>query len=220
MLGGYSSVSELFRLPEWQKEATALVHGSFGERSPFGSRFPESMFPDVPETATEQVRTCGFRRKSSSLDKAPKIRDSARLNSFESFLVTLTSISSETWEIYSWGISGSSVSSDWLFLVFSGLSLETTANFRLILKVAMVLREKICQLWRLNLSSILYNKSVNLLIWRSERGFNEYKQLMISNPVQYRKVTIYIILILLSFFLLIPFLGGKRNCLHAKSRYN
>ena len=56
---------------------------------------------DVPGTATEQVRLCGFKRNSSSFDKAPKMRDSVLLNSFESFLVTLPSISSETWEIES-----------------------------------------------------------------------------------------------------------------------
>ena len=45
------------------------------------------LFLDVPETATEQVRTCGFRRNSSSLAKAPKMRDFVRLNSFEGFFV-------------------------------------------------------------------------------------------------------------------------------------
>ena len=81
----YSSTSELFRLPEWLEETIASGQGSFGERSPLGSRFPESLFLDVPGKATEQVRTCGFRRNSSSWDRAPKIRDSVRLNSFESF---------------------------------------------------------------------------------------------------------------------------------------
>ena len=57
-----------------------------------GSGFSESLLLDVPGTATERVRICGFRRNSSSFDKAPKIRDSVRLNSFESFLVTLPSI--------------------------------------------------------------------------------------------------------------------------------
>ena len=104
----------------------------------------------VRGTDTEQVRTCGFRRKSSSSDKAPKKRDSVRLNSFESFLVTLPSISSETWEMYSWAISGSSVFCDWPFFVFSGVSLETAANFLLVLKVAMILGENFCHLWRLN----------------------------------------------------------------------
>ena len=80
-----SSSSELFGLPEWWEENTTSGQGSFKERSPVGFQFSESSFLDVPGTATEQVRTCGFRRNSSSLDKAPKIRDSVRLNSFESF---------------------------------------------------------------------------------------------------------------------------------------
>ena len=37
--------------------------------------------------------------------------------------------------------------------------------------------------------------------------------------LQFRKATIYIIIIVLSFLLFIPFLGGKHNCLHARSRY-
>ena len=92
MLWGASSSSERFRLPEWVEESISLGQGSFRERSPVGSRFSESLFLDVPGTAMEQVRTCGFRRNSSSLDKAPKIRDSVRLNSFESLLLTLPSI--------------------------------------------------------------------------------------------------------------------------------
>ena len=141
-----SSSSESFRLPEWWEENTASRQGSFRERSPKGSRLAESLFLDVPGTAAEQVRTCGFRRNSSSLDKAPKIRDSVRLNSFESLLVTLPSVSSETWEIYSWAISGSIVFRDRVFFVFSGISLETTANFLLSLKVAMIMRDKFSQL--------------------------------------------------------------------------
>ena len=149
---GYSSTSELFRLSEWWEEIIASGQGSFGERSPLGSWFPESLSLVVSGTATEQVRTCGFRRNSSSLDRAPKIRDSVRLNSFESFLVTFPSISSETWETYSWAISGSSEFCDWLFLVFSCVSFETAANFLLFLKVAMILRQKFCQQSRLNWS--------------------------------------------------------------------
>ena len=62
------------------------------------SRFSPLVFLDVPGTAKEKVRTCGFRRNSSSFDKAPKIRDFVLLNSLASFLVTFSSISSETWE--------------------------------------------------------------------------------------------------------------------------
>ena len=80
------------------------------------------------------------------------MRDSVRLNSLENFLMNLPSISSKTWEMYSWAIPGSSMFCDLLFLVFSGVFLETAANFFLFFKVAMILREKFCQLWRLNWS--------------------------------------------------------------------
>ena len=98
-LWGLVSASGLLIRPEWRKEYPTSGQGSSEKRSPVVSRFSELLFLDVPGTATEQVRTCGFRRNSSSLDKAPKIRDSVLLNSFESFLVTLPSISSETWEL-------------------------------------------------------------------------------------------------------------------------
>ena len=116
---------------------TGVVEGTI----PSGFPVFESLFLDVPGTATDQVRTCGLRRNSSSLEKAPKICGSVRLNSFESFLVTLRSISSETWEMYFWAISGSSVFFDWLFLVFSGVSIKTATNFLLFLEAAMMLRE-------------------------------------------------------------------------------
>ena len=157
-LWGYYSTSELFRFPEWWEEIFTSVQGSFGERSLLSSRFAESLLLDIPGTATEQVRTRGFRRKSSRFDRAPKTRDFVLLNSFESFLVTLPSISSEIWQMHSWAISGSSVFCDWLFLVFSGVSLETAAKFFLFLRVTMILREKFCQQWRLNWSFLLLTK--------------------------------------------------------------
>ena len=145
-----SSCSEPFRLLVWQTENTTSVQGLSRERSPMGSRFSELLIMDVTGTATEQVRTCGFRKNSPSLDKAPKMRDSVRLCSWESFLETLRSFSLKTWAMYSSAIPGSSVFCDRLFLVFSGVSLETAANFLLFLNVAMILKEKLCQLRRLN----------------------------------------------------------------------
>ena len=56
------------------------------------SRFPIFwvLFPwIIREQLGNKFGTCGFRRKSPSLDKAAKMRDSVRLNSLESFLVTL-----------------------------------------------------------------------------------------------------------------------------------
>ena len=112
--------------------------------------------------------------------------DSVRLNSLESFSVNLPSISSETWAMYSSAIPGSSVFCDWLFLVFSGVSIETACNFLLFLNVAMILREKLCQLWRLNWFLNFVTKMSISSIMR-EKDLNKSKQLMISNWVQYRK---------------------------------
>ena len=127
--------------------------------------------------------------KIIKFSKAPKIRDYIRLNSVESFLVTLTSISSKTWEIHSWTIFGSSVFRDWLFFVFSGISLETAANFLKLLKVDVILRKKFCQLWRLNWSFTFHNRSVDLLLlWG--KSFNEDKTVNGFNKwVQYQKAT-------------------------------
>ena len=47
-----------------------------------GSQFSELLFLGVPGTATEQVRTGGFRRNSSILDEAPKVRDSEIFRTF------------------------------------------------------------------------------------------------------------------------------------------
>ena len=139
-----SSCSESFILLVWQVEKTTSIQGSSRERSPVGSRFSEFLFLRVPVTATEQVRTCGFRRNSSSLDKAPKMREFVRLNFWGSYLVTLPSKSSETCVMYSSAIPGLSVFCGWLFLVISGVSLEVTANFLLFLSVAMIRRETLC----------------------------------------------------------------------------
>ena len=158
IMWGYFSTSELFRFREWWEQILTSGQGLFGERSLLSSRFPESLFLDVPGTATEQVWTCGF-RWSSSFDRALKMRDTVLLNSFESFLVTLPLISSKTWEMSSWEVSGSSVFCDYLFLVFSGVSLETAASFLLFLTVAMILRETFCQQWRVNWTFLLLAKS-------------------------------------------------------------
>ena len=75
-----------------------------------------------------------FRRNSSKLDRVHKMRDSVLLYSWDSFLVTLPSISSESCVIYSSLILGTDVFRDWPFLGFSScVSLVTAANFRLFL---------------------------------------------------------------------------------------
>ena len=126
-----------------QAENTTSGQGLFKKWSPAGSRFSELLFLDVPGTYTEQVRICGFRINSSSLDKTPKMRDYVRLNSWESFLVTLPSTPSETWVMYSSAIPGLGVCCDWFFLIFSGVFLENAAKFLFFLNVAIILREKL-----------------------------------------------------------------------------
>ena len=130
--------------------------------------------------------------------------DSVRLNPSESFLVTLSSISSETWEMYCWATPGSSAFCDWVFLVFSGVSLETATNFLLFLKIAMILRKKFCQLWRLNWFFQIYYRSVDLLLlWG--KSFKEGKQLTFPKTSVIPKAIIYLIIIALSFLPFTPF---------------
>ena len=96
------------------------------------------------------------------------MHDSVRQKSLESLLVTLPSISSETWAMHSSDITGSSVLYDWLFLVLAGVSLETAANFLSILNVAMIPREKLSQLWRLIWFFKLVTKNVNLFYFEAK----------------------------------------------------
>ena len=166
------SCSESFRLLEWQAENLALGQGPSREQYPVGSRFSELLFLYVPGTATEQVRTCGFRRKTSSLDKALEIHQSVQLNSREVFSRTISSISWEIWVIYSSTIPVLSVFCDWLFLVFSGVNRGTAANFLLFLNVAITLREKLCKLWKLNWFFTLLTKKVDLLCYEG-KGFQQ-----------------------------------------------
>ena len=81
--------------------------------------------PGCSGTVPECVRICWFKRNSSNLDRVPKMRDSVLLNSWDSFLLTLPSISSESCVIYSSLILGTDVFRDWpvpkiFLLYFSG----------------------------------------------------------------------------------------------------
>ena len=106
-----------------------------------GSRFSELMLLDVPGTATEQVRTCGFRRNSSSFDSAPKIRDSVLLNSFESFFsYSLFDLFRNLRDIVLSQFRVNCVLCSTV-PVLSGVSLETAASFFFFLRVAMLLSE-------------------------------------------------------------------------------
>ena len=142
-LWGALSMSESIERRDWQTDRPTSGWGSSWERSSFGSWFSTFVFRNVPGTVPECVRICGFRRNSSNLERAPKMRDSVLLNSRDSFLVTLPSISSETCVIYSSLILGTDVFRDWPFLGCSScVFLVTAANFRLFLNVGIFLKEK------------------------------------------------------------------------------
>ena len=128
----------------------AAEEACFG-MSPFVPWLSTFVFRNVSGTGPECVCICWFRRNSSNLERAPKMRDSVLLNSWDSFLVTLPSISSESCVIYSSLILGTDVFRDWPFLGCSScVFLVTAANFRLFLNVAIFWRENATQLWRLN----------------------------------------------------------------------
>ena len=92
----------------------------------------------------ECVRICWFKRNSSNLDRATKMRDFVRLNSWDNFLVFLLSISSETCVIFSLLFLGTDVFRDWPFLECSFcVSLATAVNIRLFRNVAIFLNEKL-----------------------------------------------------------------------------
>ena len=131
------------------------------------------------------------------------MRDSARLNSWRSFLVTLRSISLEIWVMYSSAIAGLSVFCDWLFFVFSGLS-KLPITFSFFLRVAINLREKLvsCEDW----NDLFFFNSSLISYFYEVKGSNNSKQLMMENFVyNTREATIYIILTILAFLLFIHF---------------
>ena len=128
------SGSESVRLLVRQAENSTSGLGSFRERSAVGTRFPESLFLDVPRTTTEQVRTFGFGKKIVKFRKSTQeawLRPAKFLGQFFS----LPSISSATWVMYSSAIPELNAFCDWSFLVFSCVPLETAANFLFFLKL-------------------------------------------------------------------------------------
>ena len=91
------------------------------------------------------------------------MRYSVRLNSWDSFLVILLSISSENCVIYSSLILGTDVFREWPFLGCSScVSLVTAANSRLFHNVAIFEGKNATQLWRLN--EFLFVNQVEIII--------------------------------------------------------
>ena len=79
-LCGASSGSEPTEWWDRYTEDPTSGRGSLWQRSPFGSWFSTFVFRDDSGTVPDWVRTSGFKRISSSLDRAPKMRDSVLLN--------------------------------------------------------------------------------------------------------------------------------------------
>ena len=142
LLREVSSGSKSTELIARRAENSISGWGCLWERSPVGSRFSRSLFRDASGTVSESVRACGFKRNSSNLERGLKIRDSVLSNSWDSFLVTLPSISSETCVIYSSVTPGVDAFCEWLFLECWSVSQETAANFPLLLNVAIPCRGK------------------------------------------------------------------------------
>ena len=132
------SLPGLSQLDCWRdRQRTPLQDGN-----PLGSCFSTTfVFRNVPGMVTECVRICGFKRNLSNLGRAPKMRDSVLLNSWESFIVTLPAISSETCAIYSSVNPRAAEFCNWFSLGYSCVSLAIAANFPLFLRVAIILEE-------------------------------------------------------------------------------
>ena len=125
----------------WPRKMPASGWGSLWELCSFFPWFSTFVFRNVRGTVPKCVCICWFERNSSNSVRASKMRDSVLLNSWDSFLLTLPSISSETCVIYSSLILGTDVFRDWPFLGFSScVFLVTAANFRLFLNVAIFLK--------------------------------------------------------------------------------
>ena len=115
-MSGDSSVSESIEWRDCPTQGPTSGWGSLWESFSFVPWFITFVFRNVPGRVLECVRICGFKRNSSSLDRAHKMRDSVLLNSWDNFSVILSSISSETCVIYSSLIPGTDVFRDWPFL--------------------------------------------------------------------------------------------------------
>ena len=135
----------------WPRKMPASGWGSLWESSSFVPWFSTFVFRNVPGLVPECVLICGFKKNSSNVDGAPKMRHSVLLNSWDNFSLTLPSISSKSCVIDSSLILGTDVFPDWPFLGCSCcISLVTAANFRAFLSVAIFWSENATQFWRLN----------------------------------------------------------------------
>ena len=103
----------------------------------------------IPRCSRNSSGECPYpwiQENSSISGRAPEMRDSVLMNYWDSFLVTLPSIFSETCVTYGSLIVGTNVFRDWPFLRCSSCAfLEMAASFRLILNVAIFLKGKMLE---------------------------------------------------------------------------
>ena len=85
---------------ELSTEVSLSVRGSFWERSSVSSRFSLSNFHKVPGAVPDCTRASEFWRNFSTFDKAPSIRLSVLLISWDNILLTLPSTLSESCVVY------------------------------------------------------------------------------------------------------------------------
>ena len=112
--------------------------GSLWGQSSFVPWFSPYAFRDVSEADPEWFWINGFKRNSSSRDRAPKLRISLLLNSLDNFFLTLPSISSETCLILSFCVLGTVVfCASLLPGCSSWFSLLRASSFHLFLKTAI-----------------------------------------------------------------------------------
>ena len=120
---------------DWKTEKSTS-----GWSSLISSWFSTSVFRDGPGTVAESVHLCGLKRNSSNSNRASELKDSVVLDYWDSFSVTLPSISLKTCVIYSSLDLGTDVFRDWPFLRHSSCdSLAKVANFRWFFNVAIFL---------------------------------------------------------------------------------
>ena len=116
--------------------------GSFWESSSFVPWLILNAFLEGSGVVPECPCSNGFMRKLSRRAKAPRMRFFVLLNSFDSLFVTLPSISSETWVMWSyWDLGAFEFCAKLLLERSSQFSLFNAANF-LLFRVVIFLREK------------------------------------------------------------------------------
>ena len=183
-----SSGLESVRLLARQAENSPAGWVSFWKRSPFCSGFSTSVFRNVPGVIPEDVRFYGFKRNFSNLESAPKMRDSVLLNFWDSFIVTLPPISSETCAVWYSVIPRAAKFCDWLFLGYSCVPLAIAANSLLFHSVAINLKEgKISIVVKIEIIVIFWN---NFWFQRKCR-FSYWREIVSINDSQLSRTKLF-----------------------------